>query len=421
MFLDDLRGTKRDVTTRRVVSKAVTLPGSVTIVGMSLAGLRCAEALRRLGYSGRITAIGAEQHEPYDRPPLSKDFLIGKSDAPALRLSKEGLGALSLDLRLGERATSLDVATRCVALDSGSTVSSDAVVIATGARPRSLPLSVAQPDLETVHQLRTIEDAARLRDALDSANGTVAVIGAGFIGMEIAAACRGLGLSVTVIDVLPQPMIRGLGESIGAACAALHRANGVAFELGIGVVNVDHGGVVLADGRRIDSEVVVVGVGASPRVEWLETSGLQLADGVVCDSTCAAAPGIYAIGDVARWPNALFDGELMRLEHWTNAVEQASHVAEQIVNDTRADFVPVPFVWSDQYDTKIQCVGRIDPTCEQVIAHGDLSESKFVAIFGNSDRIVGAIGFSQARQIMQYRRMIAERASWADALERAQS
>jgi len=213
--------------------------------------------------------------------------------------------------------------------------------------------------------------------------------------------------------------VRGLGPVLGATCAQLHRDHGVRLELGAGVAQIDDGGVVLDGGARIDAETVLVGVGAAPATDWLDGSGLELSDGIVCDSALRAAPGVYAIGDVARWPNPLFDGESMRLEHWTNAAEQAMHVGASIANATDSEFAPVPFVWSDQYDCKIQAVGRLDAECDMTVAHGSLTDVRFVALFGRAGRLVGALGFSQPRLVMQYRRQIAGRASWDEALAAA--
>lgn len=392
---------------------------SVAIIGMSLAGLRCAESLRRLGFEGTIHAIGAERHQPYDRPPLSKEVLTGAADSPFVPLRRDPLAELDLDLRLGVRATALDVARRTVTLDDGATVSANAIVVATGAYARRLPESVCAHDAAHVHVLRTLDDAVALRAALDGAPERVAVIGAGFIGMEVAASCRARGLAVTVVEPLPQPLVRGLGEVLGARCARLHRDHDVDLRLGVGVARVGEGGIDLDDGSRIDADVVVVGVGAAPAVEWLQPDTLAIDNGIVCDAHLAAAPGIYAIGDVCNFPNPLFDGARMRLEHWTNATEQAMHVAQQIAGDAASEFAPVPFVWSDQYDVKIQIVGRFDADCDLHIAHGSLDDDRFVALFGRRGRLVGALGFTQPRLVMKYRRLIADRAGWDEALAEA--
>ncbi len=391
---------------------------SITIVGFSLAGLRCAETLRRLGHTGSIHVVGDESEEPYDRPPLSKEGLAGDGD-PRVALRKEPIDELDLDVHLGRRAVALDVAARAVDLDNGTRIGAEHVVIATGARARRLPASICSPELANVHVVRTLADGRRLRSALDAEPNRVVVVGAGFIGMEVAASCRARGHEVTVIEPLAQPMVRGLGETIGGACAQLHRDHGVDLRLGTGVAAIDATGVETTAGERLAADVVVVGVGAAPNVEWLESSGLTIDNGVVCDASLAAAPGVDAIGDVARFPNPLFDGEMMRLEHWTNAAEMAMHVAQRIATEQPNDFAPVPFVWSDQYDVKIQSVGRYDSDCDLHVAHGALADHKFVALFGRNGRLVGALGFSQPRFVMQYRRMIAERASWSDAIDKS--
>jgi 3-phenylpropionate/trans-cinnamate dioxygenase ferredoxin reductase component len=395
---------------------------SVAIVGMSLAGLRCAEALRRAGFDGRIDAIGAEHHLPYDRPPLSKELLAGKWEPDEIVLRKQGVDDLDLHWRLGRRAVALDLAQRHVEIEGGDHVTFDGLVIATGSVPRRLPSLSGH--LDGVFELRTLEDALAIRSRLET-GPRVVVIGAGFIGSEVAATCRGRGLEVTVLEALPQPMVRGLGTEIGAVCAALHRDHGVDLRLGASVEALEGDGRVervrLADGAVIDADLVVVGIGVVPVTDWLDGSGLTLADGVVCDETVLAAPGVVVAGDAARWPNPLFDGESMRLEHWTNATEQGVAAAERLlVGDGVAQpFAPVPFVWSDQYDVKIQSVGRFNADDELQVAHGTLEERRFVALFGRRGRLVGALGFGRPRHVMQYRRMIAERGTFADALEHA--
>ncbi len=394
---------------------------SIAIVGMSLAGLRAAETLRRDGFEGRLTAIGAEPHLPYDRPPLSKELLAGKWEPEQTVLRKQGVDDLDLDLRFGRRATGLDLAARAVDLDDGDRIAFDGLVVATGSTPRVLP---GLAELDGVFVLRTIDDALAIRGRLDGAPRVV-VIGAGFIGAEVAATCRGRGLDVTVLEALPQPMVRGLGPDIGAVCAALHRDHGVDLRLGVSVTAVEGDGRVervrLADGETIEVDLLVVGIGVRPVTDWLEGSGLTISDGVVCDETCLAAPGVVAAGDVARWPNPLFDGESMRLEHWTNATEQGVAAAQRLLAEAgdAVPFAPVPFVWSDQYDVKIQSVGRFDANDELHVGHGSLAERRFVALFGRNDRIVGALGFSRPRQVMQYRRMIAERQPFAAAVAHA--
>jgi NADPH-dependent 2,4-dienoyl-CoA reductase/sulfur reductase-like enzyme len=394
---------------------------TVVVAGASLAGLRAAETLRREGFDGRIVALSAERHLPYDRPPLSKELLAGEREPDDVVLRHQGVDDLDVDWRLGARATGLDLASREVALDDGTRVAFDGLVVATGARPRELP---GQPRLPGVFTLRTLDDALALRTALEG-GPRVVVIGAGFIGAEVAATCRGRGLDVTVLEALPQPMVRGLGPELGAVIAAVHRDHGVDLRCGVQVAGIEGGGRVervrLGDGSAVPADVVVVGVGVVPETAWLDGSGLTLGDGVVCDETCLAAPGVVAAGDVARWPNPLF-GRTMRLEHWTNATEQGVHAARRLLaGDAGTAFAPVPFVWSDQYDRKIQAVGIVSAGAEVHVAHGTLADRQFVALFGEQGRLVGALGCNRPRQVMRYRRMIAEGASWDDALAKSRS
>lgn len=367
--------------------------------------------------------IGEERHEPYDRPPLSKEVLAGAWDADRIALRRLPYDELDVDWRFGRRATALDTAGREIELDGGERLRVDGVVVATGAGPRVLP---GTPAVAGVHTLRTLDDCLALRAELD-AGPRVVVVGAGFIGSEVAATCRGRGLDVTVLESLPVPLVRGLGPVMGAACGALHRDHGVDLRTGVTVEAIEGDGRVervrLGDGTTVDADVVVVGIGVVPNTAWLAGSGLTVADGVVCDETCLAGPGVVAAGDVARWPNPLFDGELMRLEHWTNASEQGVAAARRLLagDGPGEPFAPVPFFWSDQYDVKIQFVGRSGADDELEVVHGSVDERRFVALYGRAGRLVGALAFSRPRQLMQYRRMIAERASFADALDAARA
>jgi NADPH-dependent 2,4-dienoyl-CoA reductase/sulfur reductase-like enzyme len=391
---------------------------TIVIVGASLAGLRAAETLRREGYEGSLVLVGDERHLPYDRPPLSKELLAGEWEPEQIVLRKQPYDDLDLDLWLGRRATGLDAGDRVLELDGDERLRFDGLVVATGSRPRTLP---GTPPLDGIFVLRTLDDCLAIRARLD-ARPRVVVIGAGFIGSEVAATCRGRGLEVTVLEMLPVPLARGVGPVIGEACGALHRDHGVDLRCGVAVAGFEGREQVeqvrLADGTAIDADLVVVGVGVVPETGWLERSGLALDDGVVCDETCLAGPGIVAAGDVARWPKPLFDGESMRVEHWTNATEQGVAAALRLLagNASGEAFAPVPFVWSDQYDVKIQIVGSIHGDDEVVVVDGSLDERRFVALFGRDGRLVGALGFSRPRLVMQYRRMIADRASWDDAL-----
>jgi 3-phenylpropionate/trans-cinnamate dioxygenase ferredoxin reductase subunit len=411
---------------------------TVVVVGASLAGLRAAETLRREGYDGRLVLVGAEAHEPYDRPPLSKQVLAGEVDVDRIALRQAGYDDLDLDLRLGVRAVALDAGARevTIAPDRGprteadgpgpaEAIPFDGLVVATGAAPRLLPSMVGAPVPDGVFVLRSLDDALAVRDRL-AGGPKVVVVGAGFIGSEVAATCRMRGLDVTVLEALPAPLVRGLGPVLGAVCGELHRDHGVDLRLNVGVAGFEGAGRVervrLDDGATVDADLVVVGVGVAPVTDWLDGSGLTVDDGVVCDSTLLAAPGIVAAGDVARWPNPLFDGEVARLEHWTNASDQGVAAARRLLHGDGAapdEFAPVPFVWSDQYDRKIQTAGQFRGDDVMEIVHGSLEERRFVAVFGREGRLVGTLGFSMPAKLMQYRRMIAERASFDDALAHA--
>jgi 3-phenylpropionate/trans-cinnamate dioxygenase ferredoxin reductase subunit len=397
---------------------------SIVIVGASLAGIRSAEALRRQGYDGRLVLVGAEPHRPYDRPPLSKEVLRGERSPEQIALTKpEAFDALRLELRLGVRAQALEPAQRCVVLEGGERLRYDGLVIATGSRARTLP---GAPPLAGVHVLRTLEDALAIRAALE-ARPRVVVVGAGFIGAEVAASCRQRGLEVTLLEALPHPMARVLNREVGMVCAAAHRDAGVDVRLGVGVKALEGSGRVervrLDDGSHVAADLVVVGIGALPETRWLESSGLALGDGVLCDASCAtAAPDVVAAGDVARWQHPVY-GESIRVEHWTHAVEQAEAAAARLLSGPAGatPFAPIPFVWSDQYDLKIQATGRIRPDDEMFVAHGSLAERRFVALFGSQGRFEGALAINRVRQLMGYRRMLREGVSFEEAVAKAKA
>ena len=392
----------------------------IVIVGASLAGFRAAEELRGLGHDGTITVVGDEPHRPYDRPPLSKQVLAGTKppESAALTTSMGTLDDLDLDWRLGTSAAALDVAARVVLLGDGERLDYDGLVIATGAAPRRLP---GTDHLAGVHTLRTLDDCLSIRAGLERAPQRVAVVGAGFIGAEVAATCRGLGVEVSLIEALPVPLERALGPQMGAVMADLHRDHGVDVRLGVGVVRVDGSEraerVHLTDGTELDVDLVVVGIGVTPNTGWLEGSGLTVDDGVLCDATCLAAPGIVAAGDVARWPNRLFD-ELMRVEHWDNAVAMGAHAARTLLADPGAAeaFAPVPWFWSDQYDRKVQLAGRVGGDDLVEVVSGAVEDRRFVALYGRGGRLVGVLGMNQPAQVMRWRALIEDRVTWDDAL-----
>jgi NADPH-dependent 2,4-dienoyl-CoA reductase/sulfur reductase-like enzyme len=394
------------------------------VVGASLAGLSALEALRQQGYDGELIAVGAEPTLPYDRPPLSKQVLQGTWEPEKTSLRDESqYDALGVSWHLGRRAAALDLAARAVILDDGEPLPYDGLVIATGATPRWLPGSQG---LGGIHVLRTLDECLALRAELQTAS-RLCVVGAGFIGAEVAASARVQGVEVTVLEALPAPLARAFPAELGAACAGLHLDHGVDLRCGVTVAGFEGdgrvSGVRLGDGSVVEADVVVVGVGVVPETGWLESSGLPLDNGVVCDSTCAtSAPGVVAAGDIARWPNNLF-GETMRVEHWSNAVEQGAAAAERLLAapGEAVDFAPVPYFWSDQYDTKIQFVGRCCPTDEVQVVEGSLDERRFVALFGRDGRLFGALAFNRPRQLMAYRKLLAAKTSFEDALAHARA
>jgi NADPH-dependent 2,4-dienoyl-CoA reductase/sulfur reductase-like enzyme len=394
----------------------------VVVVGASLAGLRAAETLRTDGYDGHLTVIGAESHRPYDRPPLSKKLLAGAWEPPRIALrSEESFGDLNVDWRLGVEATGLDVSAHAVHLDDGSRLPYDGLILATGAAPRRLP---QQPDLAGIHVLRTLDDSLGLRSEFDALPQRVVVIGAGFIGLEVAATARERGLAVTVIEPLPAPLVRGLGARLGHALGRLHSSRGVDLRLRTGVAGFRGGdrveAVILDDGTSIAADVVVVGIGVQPATAWLEGSGLEVRDGVVCDSTLAAGPpGVYAAGDVARFHHALLDAEV-RIEHWTNASEHGAAAAKNLLASAAGGqgepFGTVPFVWSDQFDARIQVLGRPGADDDVEVVHGHEDEAKFLALFSEHGRLTAAVGVSLPRLLMPFRNLLAQRASLQEAV-----
>lgn len=384
----------------------------IVVVGASAAGLTTAETLRRRGWNGELILIGDESRPPYDRPPLSKQILTGawEPDRATLRTLRD-LDRLKADLRLGQRAEALDVPGRQVRLGGGERIGFDALVIATGVAPRRLPDS----DLAGVHVLRTLDDALALRAAL-LAGPRVVVVGAGFLGTEVAAAARAMGLEVTVVEPEPVPVRRPFGDRVGEFVADLHRDHGTRLRCGVGVRGL-HGaggrvtGVELGDGTTLPADAVVLALGSTPTTGWMSGSGLRLRDGVECDALCEAAPGVYAAGDVASWYNPHF-GTRMRLEHRMNATEQAMAVAGNLLGDA-APYAPVPYFWTDQYDTRIQAYGIFPPDAEMRIAYGKPSDGHFAAAYGHHGRVVGVLGWNAPRQVRMLRRLVVDRAPWA--------
>ncbi|MFJ2605283.1 NAD(P)/FAD-dependent oxidoreductase [Streptomyces sp. NPDC087425] len=378
---------------------------TVTVVGASLAGLYAARELRAQGFDGRLVIVGDEPHQPYDRPPLSKDFLTGRADEDQIALTDaEESTALDAEWLLGTRALALDARARTVVLDDGRTLLSDGVVIATGASARRLPGHTPVG----VHTLRTLDDARALRAQLTRGARRVVVIGGGFIGAETAAACVGLGHHVTVVEAAPLPLLPQLGAEMAAMCAALHRRGGAELITGTGVAavrgTVAVTGVELSDGRVLDADVVVVGIGAVPNTAWLTDSTLALRDGVLCDDGCVTdLPQVVAVGDVARVGGS-------RAEHWTSATEQprvavANLLAGQTVRTARS----LPYFWSDQYGSRIQFAGRRQDGDTVRVTEGELTdgapgEDGFLAVYERDGRTTAVLSVDRPRPFMRLRR-----------------
>lgn len=389
----------------------------VVVVGASLGGLRTVQALRRLGSTDRITLVGDEDVLPYDRPPLSKDVLLGKAETDAVLLtSATGLDTLDVDLRLGTRATGLDLGSRTLRLAdaSGETeLGFDELVIATGSAPRKPAHLFGLPG---VHALRTLDDALAIRAAFE-AGARVVVLGGGFVGAEVASSARALGLEVTVVDIAPALMLRGLGARIGARMNRIAQDAGVVLAMGrtvsqvVGTDRLD--AVVLDDGTTLPADLLVVGLGTEPATGWLDGSGLQLDDGVVCDAYLAAAPGVHAVGDVARWHHPVLD-RLVRAEHWTAAGEHADAVAATLTGTpTAAD--SVPYVWSDQFGHKVQVAGFLAPG-DDVHLLVD-SPEKFVAVAGSGDVQSAALALNAPGALVRQRIKLAARPPWPPETE----
>ncbi|MFH8468335.1 NAD(P)/FAD-dependent oxidoreductase [Streptomyces sp. NPDC017991] len=388
-------------------------PSRIAVVGASAAGLSVVEGLRREGYTGRLALIGEETHLPYDRPPLSKQLLSGTWDADRLLLrASDAIEALDLDLRLGTPAVSLDTGAAEVVLSDGSRVPYDALVVATGTRARRLR---GTEGVSGVHVLRTLEDALALREELATEPHLV-VVGGGFIGAEAAAVARGLGCEVTLVTDTAQPMGDALGDDLGSLLRAVHVEHGVRVVTGVLVDQVLTAGgratgIRLADGRTVAADAVLVGIGAQPNVEWLADSGVPVAAGVLCDATLYAGHGVWAAGDVAAWPHPL-TGEPTRVEHRTNAAEQGLAVARNVLAgpEHATPFETVPYVWTDQYDLKIQIYGRTRGADEIRVVEGGIAERRLVALYGRNGRVCAAVGVNMMRALRGYRAQVADAA-----------
>lgn len=381
---------------------------TIAVVGASLAGLYTARALREEGYGGRLVLIGDEPHRPYDRPPLSKAFLAGKIDVDALSL-EDADEDLDIEWRLGTAAAGLAAGTREIVLADGTRIESDGVVIATGARSRALPGTAG---LAGVHVLRTIDDAVALREDLVPGNRLV-VIGAGFIGGEVASTARALGLDVTMVEAAPTPLAGPLGAQLGAAVSSLHEQHGVHLHCGTGVSGlVGHQrveGVRLSDGSLLPADVVVVGIGAAPNVEWLADSGVTLANGVDCDAEGRTnIPGVVAVGDCASWHDTRLRRS-HRVEHWTGAVERPAVAAASLLRgDAPATgaAVKTPYFWSDQYDVRIQFAGHAQEADSVTVEEGSIETRSLLAVYRRGEQPVAVLAMNQPRLFGRLRRQL---------------
>ena len=377
---------------------------SVVIVGASLAGFSAAQALRRRGFDGTLALVGDEVHLPYQRPPLSKQFLAGAWDRA--RINLRIADGLQIEWLLDARACALDLSRREVALADNRRLRFDGLVIATGARARK-PRWHAE--LDGVFTLRTIDDALALKAHVADTKRKVAIVGAGFIGSETAATLRKLGCDVTLIDLYHLPMLRVLGETLGGVCLRLHDAHGVRTRFGVAVKallgSTAVEGVALEDGTVVEADCVVVGVGVTPNVEWLANAGLRIGDGVACDASCAAlgAGNVVAAGDVASWLHPHYGR--IRIEHWDNAIAQGDAAAQTLLAapGKASAYAPVPFFWSDQYDCKLQLIGLPRPGDALRVVEGALDEPRFVAVFERDARTTGAFLFNSMHRVATWR------------------
>jgi 3-phenylpropionate/trans-cinnamate dioxygenase ferredoxin reductase component len=410
-----------------VTNEQLGAESRIIVVGASLAGWRAVESLRTEGYEGTISLVGEERHLPYDRPPLSKQVLAGTwPPEKAVLADKRRSSEARVHEVLGRRAAALDAATRTVTLDDGDVLRGDGIAITTGASPRRLPGTEDLGQADGLFTLRTLDDSLALRAAVTATEGArVIVIGAGFIGAEVASTCSTLGCNVTVLEALAIPLQPILGPEIGTYCGSLHGAHGVELRTGVAVGAVRRSSgesrleVELDGGEVLAADVVVVGIGVVPETEWLKDSGLTIENGVVCDDRLFAGDGIVAAGDVARWAWR-HDGseEMIRIEHWNLAAEAGVAAAKNLVAG-RADavsFTPVPYFWSDQYGIRLQVIGSPRGSDEVVLVDGSFEEGKFVALFGRGGRLSAVMAIGRPRQLMMFRPLLANGSSWEEAL-----
>jgi NADPH-dependent 2,4-dienoyl-CoA reductase/sulfur reductase-like enzyme len=398
---------------KNLVGKA----SGIVIVGGGLAAVRTAEQIRKTGYTGPVAIVSDEPHLPYDRPPLSKDVLQQSEkalDDVALKPA-EFYADNDIALRLGTAAQSLDTAARTLTLTDGTVLEYDEVVIATGLVPKRIP---SFPDLPGIRVLRSFDDAMELREHAGSARRAV-IVGAGFIGCEVAASLRRLGVDVVLVEPQPAPLAGVLGEQIGALVARLHRDEGVDVRTGVGVAEVRDSGdgriaaVELTDGTVLDADLVVVGIGSRPATDWLVGSGVALDNGVLCDEVGRTSePHVWALGDIASWRDAA--GHQIRVEHWSNVADQARVLVPAMLGAEVPTLTVVPYFWSDQYDVKIQCLG--EPQAGDVVHVVDDDGRKFLAYYERDGLLSGVVGGGMPGKVMKARAKVAARAPIGEVL-----
>ena len=380
------------------------------IVGAGLAGAKAAQTLRSEGFDGRVVLLGEERWRPYERPPLSKGYLRGEDEVEKVFVHDEQFAASNdIEVWTDTRVDALDLAARRLVLPGNATLAFDALLLATGSAPRRPPIPGA--DLAGVHVLRTLDDSRRLREALTTASSVV-VIGAGWIGCEVAASARQLGKDVTLVDPMPTPLFRVLGEQVGAVFAALHEDHGVTMRLGVGVERLVGGtaveATVLADGSRIDADVVVLGVGVTPRVDLARAAGLAVGEGVIADELLAtSAPGVFVAGDIAEATHP-FLRRRIRVEHWANALNQGQHAARNMLGAAEP-YDRLPYFYSDQYDLGMEYVGHAT-TWDEVVFRGDIQGRAFIAFYRHEQRVVAAISVNVWDAVEPLRALITSRA-----------
>lgn len=382
---------------------------SYVIVGAGIAGNAAAETLRKQGFEGEVHLVGAEPHRPYDRPPLSKEFLSGSKEQDKLFFKPEDFYAEhSIQLHLGTEATALDPTSKTLTLADSASLHFDKLLLATGSRVRTLPIPGSE--LEGIHYLRTIDDSQAIAQSMNSASRVV-IVGAGFIGSEVAAVCKTAGLEVTVLEIQPQPMAHILGEEMGAIYANLHTSRGIDLRLQEGISGIRGSSraeqVITDQGNAIDCDFVVIGVGIAPDTTLAESAGLEVDRGILVDEHCQTShPDIYAAGDVANWFHPGL-GHRLRVEHWDNALNQGAAAAKSMLGAPEP-YSPTLYFWSDQYDLNIQYLGHATEW-DEIAVRGNPDEEKFTAFYLKDGSVHGALVVNNFRDIRPTRTLIGQK------------